>query len=58
MLRYDSCFPVSEEMSARIESRDFRQIQLKRRAVNNKLAPSSIARWRAFRWTVIKEEEV
>jgi len=58
MLRYDCCWPYSQEDVGHIQntlglrSLELNSINLKRRVLNKKDVPTE-ARWKSFGWTVL-----
>jgi hypothetical protein len=50
MLRYDMCFPATEDDALALDRKDFRRVVLQRRAEGG--SPNS-ARWASFNWTLV-----
>jgi len=57
MLRYDMCYPYSQEDAAAIDSSEFkpiRQVKLARIVRNKNIRPTE-DRWSSFGWTVLPQ---
>jgi hypothetical protein len=53
MLRYDSCWPHTEQDSGLLTAEGKRQVQLDREVSSRRSVPTT-ARWESFNWRVIE----